>query len=75
MRTLLLYLLLVSVLLVTACSDALVRVKPYERGYFAQEKMLFSPLPASAEFEEHIFAVRESSQGGSVSFQGGCGCR
>ena len=75
MRPLLLSLLVCAVLLVTACSDALVRVKPYEREYFAQDKMLFSALPASSEFEEHIFAVREGSQGGSVSFQGGCGCR
>jgi len=61
--------------MLSACSDALVRVKPFEREYFAQEKMLFSPMAAGSEFEEHIFSVREGSQGGAVSFQGGCGCR
>ena len=75
MRFLLSILLLISVFLLASCADSLVRVRPYEKEYFAQEKMLFAPLPASSEFEEHIYGVREGSQGGSISFQGGCGCR
>jgi len=75
MKAVLAVLLLNAVCLLTSCSDALVRAKPYEREYFAQEKMLYDPVPASSEFQEHIYSVREGSQGGAITFQGGCGCR
>ncbi len=58
-----------------ACSSRLVRVQPYEREYLAQDKMYFTPSPAKAGFDEHVFSIREASRGGEASFQGGCGCR
>ncbi|WP_348652984.1 DUF4266 domain-containing protein [uncultured Sulfurimonas sp.] len=69
------YIFLVSLVLLTGCSDALVRVMPYEKEYFAQDKMSLSPLAERAEQESHIFLIREASAGGDSSFQGGCGCR
>jgi hypothetical protein len=66
---------LLSQICLAGCSGKLVRVQPYEMEYFAQDKMLFSPLDARTAFEEHIFSIREASAGGSSGFQGGCGCR
>ena len=62
-------------LLTTACSSRLEIVKPYEKEAFAKDKMLISPMPLKTEYEEHILSIREASQGGGSSFQGGCGCK
>lgn len=67
--------LLPALFFLTACSDHLVRVMPYEKEYFAQDKMKLSPIDARAEQEGHIFLIREASAGGESAFQGGCGCR
>jgi len=67
--------LLLLLLPLSACTEKLVRVQPYEMEYFAQDKMRFTPLEARAAFEDHIFSIREASAGGSSGFQGGCGCR
>ena len=32
------------ILLFSACSESLVRVMPYEKEYFAQDKMSLSPI-------------------------------
>ncbi|NPA51542.1 MAG: DUF4266 domain-containing protein [Aquificae bacterium] len=58
-----------------SCSNTLTSVMPYEREYFAQEKMQFDPIPSRTEQEAHVFLIREASAGGESSFQGGCGCR
>jgi len=70
----LLIILLLS-LMMTACSSGLEIVKPYEKEAFSKDKMLFNPMPFKMEYEEHILSIREASQGGGVSFQGGCGCK
>jgi len=57
------------------CSEHLVRVMPYEKEYFSQDKMSLSPLGERAEQEGHIYLIREASAGGESAFQGGCGCR
>jgi len=67
--------LLLFTLFFLGCSEKLVRVMPYEKEYFAQDKMSLSPLGERAEQEGHIFLIREASAGGESSFQGGCGCR
>ncbi|MBL1243074.1 MAG: DUF4266 domain-containing protein [Sulfurimonas sp.] len=67
--------LLIVALLMLGCAEKLVRVMPYEKEYFAQDKMSLSPLSERAEQEGHIFLIREASAGGESSFQGGCGCR
>ena len=68
-------LFIASALLFIGCSDKLVRVMPYEKEYFAQDKMSLSPVAERAEQEGHIFLIREARAGGESSFQGGCGCR
>jgi len=72
MKTLFLVLLL---FIVSGCSEKLVRVMPYEKEYFAQDKMSLSPVASRGEQEGHIFLIREASAGGESAFQGGCGCR
>ncbi|QSZ40983.1 DUF4266 domain-containing protein [Sulfurimonas aquatica] len=62
-------------LIMSGCSEHLVRVMPYEKEYFAQDKMSLSPIAERSEQEGHIFLIREASAGGESSFQGGCGCR
>ncbi len=62
-------------LYMSGCSQKLVRVMPYEKEYFAQDKMSLSPIPEQSEQEGHVFLIREASAGGNSSFQGGCGCR
>lgn len=59
----------------SSCSGSLVRVKPYEREHFAEDKMFFVPAAKRSDFEEHVHSIREGSVGGTVGFQGGCGCR
>lgn len=75
MRYIVLLILLSLCVSVSACSQKLAVVGPYEREYFAQDKMLFSPMESRAELEGHVFLIREASAGGESSFQGGCGCR
>ncbi|MBF0458986.1 MAG: DUF4266 domain-containing protein [Nitrospirae bacterium] len=70
----LLVIVLIS-LIVSACSERLAVVKPYEREHFASDKMLFSPMESASEHEAHVLLIREASEGGESSFQGGCGCR
>ncbi|QOP42518.1 DUF4266 domain-containing protein [Sulfurimonas sediminis] len=67
--------LVLLMLFITGCSEKLVRVMPYEKEFFAQDKMSLSPVAERAEQEGHIFLIREASAGGESSFQGGCGCR
>ena len=69
------FLLSFILLFFLGCSEKLVRVMPYEKEYFAQDKMSLSPIGERAEQEGHIFLIREASAGGESSFQGGCGCR
>lgn len=66
---------LMLVMASSGCAERLAIIKPYEREYLAQDKMLFTPLESRAEQEGHVFLVREASAGGESSFQGGCGCR
>ena len=68
-------LLLALLAFLSGCSEKLVRVMPFEKEYFAQDKMKLDPLEARAEQQGHIFLIREASAGGESAFQGGCGCR
>lgn len=66
---------IIFMMLLSGCSDKLVRVMPYEKEYFAQDKMSLTPIKARAEQEGHVLLIREASAGGESVFQGGCGCR
>jgi hypothetical protein len=74
-RTLWLVLVIITLVVLTSCSESLVIVKPYEREFLAEDRMFFSPIEGRAEWEGHVFLVKEAAQGGEGTFQGGCGCR
>lgn len=57
-----------------ACSPALVRVKPYERGNLAKPVMAESIDPLQKAMTEHAYFSREASFGGGGVGGGGCGC-
>lgn len=65
-------LLLLLLLSLSAGSCAL--VKPWERGTLSDNCMKPSPDPEEAKLEQHFFAYREGSAGGSGDSGGGCGC-
>ena len=56
-------LMIVSLIFFSGCSEKLVRVMPYEKEYFAQDKMSLSPVADRAEQEGHVFLIREASAG------------
>ena len=55
--------MIVSLIFFSGCSEKLVRVMPYEKEYFAQDKMSLSPVADRAEQEGHVFLIREASAG------------
>lgn len=60
--------------LLSACSESLVRVKPYERGNLAKPVMAESLDPLLNAMTEHGYFSREASSGGGGVGGGGCGC-
>lgn len=58
----------------TACSDQLMRVKPYERGNLAKPVMASDLDPLQKAMTEHAYFSREATFGGSGVGGGGCGC-
>ena len=57
-----------------ACSPALVRVQPYERGNLANPVMSDSIDPLATAMTDHAYFSREASFGGGGVGGGGCGC-
>lgn len=57
-----------------SCSDALVRVKPYERGTLAGPAMNKEREGLTKAMTEHAYFTREASFGGGGVGGGGCGC-
>lgn len=66
--------LLVSLLALGACSPALVRVQPYERGTLAKPVMSSTIDPLQKAMTEHAYFSREAASGGGGVGGGGCGC-
>jgi len=66
--------IIAAIPLFCACSESLVRVKPYERGVLAKPIMADSPDPLLDAMAEHAYASREASHGGGGVGGGGCGC-
>ncbi len=58
----------------TACSEQLVRVKPYERGNLAKPVMADNMDPILKAMTEHAYFSREAASGGGGVGGGGCGC-
>lgn len=72
MRHLLLWVLLLPIFCLSACS--LERVKPWERDLLAEQKMQLTPDPIESALDEHIYFSKEASSGGAGVGGGGCGC-
>jgi hypothetical protein len=61
-------------LILSSCSDRLVRVQPYERGNLAGPLMAPNRDPLFKAMTEHAYFSREASFGGGGVGGGGCGC-
>jgi len=53
---------------------ACVRVRPHEREQLAHPAMQASVWPSVDGADQHVFSVREGTEGASVEGGGGCGC-
>ncbi len=56
-----------------ACSSV-ETVAPYDRGYLAEDGMLWESNPRNAKLKGHVYNSKEASSGGAGSAGGGCGC-
>jgi len=65
-------LLMLSILLVSACSEPW--VKPYERANMADPIMSFARDPVSEAYKNHVHQAREGARGAESGAGGGCGC-
>ncbi len=55
-------------------SSGCARVRPWERETLAHAAMQQPPWPEIAKGQQHVFQIREQSQGGYGAGGGGCGC-
>ena len=74
MRKTRLIVLLVILVLTSACSSIEPWVKPYERDRLADPIMAFERDPVSAAYIHHVYESREGARGATGSAGGGCGC-
>ena len=63
---------LLGMLQLAACSSV-ETVAPYDRGYLAEEGMLWDESPRNAKLKGHVYTSKEASSGGAGSAGGGCG--
>lgn len=61
---------MVALVLVSGCAE----LRPWERGTLADRRMKWLTCPERAAGREHVFAVRETPQGGHGNDGSGCGC-
>ena len=66
--------LLLSVLLISGCSNIEPWVRPYERAHLADPIMQFSRNPVSSAYITHVYQAREGARGAEGGHGGGCGC-
>ena len=64
---------LLAILQLGACSS-LETVAPYDRGYLAEDGMLWDESSRNAKLKGHVYTSKEASSGGAGSAGGGCGC-
>ena len=60
--------------LVALLAGACTCVRPWQKETLAQPAMREPPWPAVRRGEQHVFEVREASQGAYGASGGGCGC-
>ena len=66
--------LLMTILMLTACARLVPDVKPYEREQLADPIMSFSKDVLSDQHRNHVYDVREAARGATTTEGGGCGC-
>jgi len=69
--------LFISLLMLTAlsaCTQVEPWVKPYERANLADPVMSFERDPISDSYMHHVREAREGARGAAGSAGGGCGC-
>jgi hypothetical protein len=74
MKTILLSSAAVAAMMLSSCSQHLVRVKPYERGHLANPLMDAGRDPLLLAMTQHAYFSREAAFGGGGVGGGGCGC-
>lgn len=65
-------LMLVSINLITACSQ--LGVQPWEKDLLADPRMELQANEIDKSFDDHIYFSKEATSGGRGSAAGGCGC-
>lgn len=63
-----------AVLMLSSCSEHLVRVKPYQRKNLANPLMDAGRDPLLLAMTQHAYFSREAAFGGGGVGGGGCGC-
>ena len=58
----------------SACSNIEPWVKPYERDRLADPIMFLDADPVSSAYIYHVYEAREGARGGEGTAGGGCGC-
>lgn len=61
-------------LLALVLAPGCVRVQPWQRETLARPELREPPWPMLAKGLQHVYQVREASQGGYGAAGGGCGC-
>lgn len=74
MKTILLTTSVMAAMMLSSCSQHLVRVKPYQRGNLANPLMDSGRDPLLLAMTQHAYFSREASFGGGGVGGGGCGC-
>lgn len=69
-KTVLLFALLLTLVVLTGCSD----VKPWQKGNLAKYHMGFDPDPLEARMSRRIYQSKEATAGGFGLAGEGCGC-
>jgi hypothetical protein len=59
---------------VTAATETLTSVKPWQRGALARPEMQLGYLSLDASIDDHIYFSKEATSGGRSFAGGGCGC-
>jgi hypothetical protein len=68
------FLILVMVMLISACSRIEPWIKAHERELLSSPIMSLERDPISTKYINHVYEAREAARGAEGSSGGGCGC-
>jgi hypothetical protein len=66
--------LILLAIVVVAGSAACARVRPHQREHLAHPAMQAVPWRAVDRGDQHVFSIREGTEGATAEGGGGCGC-